>query len=130
MALGQFLADDDRVDGAVLLVELDEDIVDDLMIRLEERVAIDDLDDVADHLLIEHHRCDQAHLRLDRVRREFLKLAGEGCINELAHPASIPNHRLLPTSTRKPYGQAIRCQAECTESVFQCVNETRGLSRL
>ena len=81
LLIDQFLAHDDGVDGAVLLVELEQDVEEDLVVGLVERVAVHDLDDVADHLLVEHHRGQQAHLRLDRVGRELVELAGDGRVD-------------------------------------------------
>ena len=39
----------------------------------------------ADHLPIQHHRREQAHLGLDRVRRQPIKLRRDGRIDELTH---------------------------------------------
>ena len=65
------------VDRPVLLVQLDQDVKNDLVIRLKKRIPLDDLNDIADHLLIQHHRRQQAHLRLDRVRRQLVELIGK-----------------------------------------------------
>ena len=81
--------------AVVLLTTYDED---DLMIRLEERLAIDDLHDLPDHFLIEHHRSEQAHLRFDGVWGKLVELPGDGRINELSHdrpPFRISANRCL-----------------------------------
>ena len=75
LPLDQLLAHDHRIDGAVLLVELDQDVEDDLVIGLEERFAIDDLHDLPDDVFVEHHRRQQAHLRFDRMRRQTVERA-------------------------------------------------------
>ena len=74
-----------QINRAVLFVQLHDDIENDLMIGLIKRFAIDDLHDVADHLLVEQHRSQHAHLGFDIVRREFVELASESRIDELTH---------------------------------------------
>jgi hypothetical protein len=67
LAFGEFLAEDDGVDGSVLFVEFEEDVEDDLVVGLEEGVAIDEGDDVADGLFIEHHGGEEAHFGFEGV---------------------------------------------------------------
>ena len=118
LPLDQLLAEDDRVDRAVLLVELEQHVEDDLVVGLEERLAVDDLHDLADHLLVEHHRREQAHLRLDRVRRQAVELAGDGRVDRAGSSAA-----LLPWRREHAYGNNRRTnrQADRGASVAICL---------
>jgi hypothetical protein len=84
-----FSSQDHRVHGPVLLVELYQDVEDDLVVGLVEGLAVDDLHDLPDHLLVEHHRGEQAHLRLNGVGRQPVELAGDGRVDELTQGGGL-----------------------------------------
>ena len=102
LALFQLILHDHRVDRAVLLVKLDQNVINDLMIGLVKRLAIDDLHDIADHLLVEHHRSDEANFRFDRMRRQAIKLAGLIRIDQLAH-GTFPGWRRATSYSLSQY---------------------------
>src|SRR5262249_12292423 len=85
LTFAELFAENNRVDKAVLLIQLYEHIENDLVICLKERIAIDDLNRLANDFLFEHHRGEQAHLALDRRRGKAIELPGDGRIDELIH---------------------------------------------
>src|SRR5204862_4004921 len=78
LALGEFFAKDHAVDGTILLVKLDDDVENDLVVGLIEGLAIDDLHDLTNHVLVEHHGRQQAALGVDGAGGKSIKLSGEG----------------------------------------------------
>src|SRR5690349_817193 len=86
LALQKLIPQDDRINGAVLLVQFHQNIEKNLVISLIKRLAVDDLDDISDHLLVEHHRSDEAALGVDSAGRKSIELTGKR-IGELAHAA-------------------------------------------
>jgi hypothetical protein len=70
------------------------------VVGLVERVAVDDLDGVADDLLVEHHRRQQTPLGLDGGGGHAVELAGDRRVDELAHPEILPESRKLANGYR------------------------------